>query len=326
MIYEITLTDACTRHCDFCTLKQNNYIESIVNIEKYYNDIMKIQQSRGNKHFIVSLFGGEPLLNILGIEKCIELFKDQNCDIMLYTNGDLIDTIYNKDFLQHLTIQISAYEIFSNHLKYQTMLSMLQSKCKHIQLAYTFSQLDISKINDFIDICKKLNVDYKISISHTTDSWNEISYEDLYKYVFNYFYNAIDNFYNKQYSFILPLPIKKEFTQAIDLIFNYKANIKTCLSQNKYVFFHGLHVGPCIKMFHKHIENEIPNGCIDCKYKNVCSKSCLAEHVNHTVPMKLCAIEKAKIEAALSVINKYSTEYKMRKLVQYQINKMNNAI
>ena len=287
---------------------------------------MKIQQSRGNKHFIVSLFGGEPLLNIPGIEKCVDLFKNQDCDIMLYTNADLIDSIYDKDFLQYLTIQISAYEIFSDCAKYRTILSILQSKCIRVQLAYTFSQLDISKIDEFIDICRKLNVDYKISISHTADSWNKISCEDLYKYVFDYFYNSIDSFYNRQYSLILPLPIKKEFTQAIDLMFNYTSNIKTCLSQNKHVFFHGLRIGPCIKMFHKYVRNEIPNGCANCKYKNVCSKSCLAEHVNYVVPIKLCTIEKAKIEAALSVINEHALDYKMKKLVQYQIDKMNNAI
>ena len=66
--------------------------------------------------------------------------------------------------------------------------------------------------------------------------------------------------------------------------------------------------------------------CANCKYKNVCSKSCLAEHVNYLVPIKLCTIEKAKIEAALSIINEHALDYKMKKLVQYQIDKMNNAI
>ena len=146
------------------------------------------------------------------------------------------------------------------------------------------------------------------------------------KDLINFINNSIDNFYNRKYSLILPLPIKKEFTQAIDLMFNYTSNIKTCLSQNKHVFFHGLRIGPCIKMFHKYVRNEIPNGCANCKYKNVCSKSCLAEHVNYVVPIKLCTIEKAKIEAALSVINEHALDYKMKKLVQYQIDKMNNAI
>lgn len=325
MIYEITLTNNCTRSCSFCTLEQSSYVESLDNIKKYYKLILTNQNNRGNKYFIISLFGGEPLLNIPGVKLCIDLFKNKNCDIWLYTNGDLINSIYNELYLQYLNIQISAYDIFNNVKKYQVMINNLKTKCKYIQLAYTFSENDIHNIDIFINICKELNINYKISFSHTLSSWKNITNDMLYNYIFKYYLNTTLNFYNNNFSFILPNAISKPFTQATDLLFNYKSNIKTCISKNKMVFANGLYVGSCIKLFKKNIIDDIPYNCIKCLYKNVCSKSCLAEHINKIVPEKLCIIEKSKIDVMMYIIDKYASDIKMKKLVQYQIDKMNNS-
>lgn len=323
MLYEIILSEKCTRQCAFCTLKQTDYIESIDNINKYYKHIINYQSLHGNQYFFISLFGGEPLLNISGVKHCVQLFRNKNCDINLYTNADLIELLYDKDFTQHLTVQISAYEIFSNVTKYKDILKKL--KCKRIQFAYTFSEIDINKINEFILICKSLNVDYKFSFSHTASSWNNMSINQIYQYIFDYYVNAMNSFYENSQSLIIPKTLNREFTLATDLLFNYKSYIKTCISQSKQVFNRGLMIGPCIKLFYKTVRNNIPYNCLLCQYKNVCSKSCIDEHINGNVPEKLCIIEKAKIESMLYIINQHATEYKMKKIVQYNIDKMNGV-
>lgn len=324
MLYEIILTKSCTRHCAFCTIEQSNYIETIENIKKYYNWILNIQEKRGNQNYDISLFGGEPLLNINGIKKCIELFYKENCEITLYTNGDLLDKVYNKKFLQRINIQISVYDIFKNTQKYIDIINKL--KCKSIQFAYTFSNIDINKIYDFVQICESIGINYKISISHTAASWINMSEKDVYNKIFDFYLWYGRRFYTKAFSLTLPKPIKKEFTQATDFLYNSTSNIKTCISKNKYVFSNGLMHGSCEKIFNINLKDEIPAGCDNCLYKHICTKSCLAELVCSTVPKKLCLIEKAKIEAMLYLINEKSLEFNMRRLVQYNIDKMNGIL
>lgn len=324
MVYEIVLTESCTRKCPFCTLEQSNYTESIQNIEKYHQLILYNQKKRGNKNYDISLFGGEPLLNIDGIKKCVELFDKENCEITLYTNADLIDKIYSEDFLKRINVQISTYDIFKDEQKYIDIVNSLN--CKTIQFAYTFSDVDIDRIYDFINICESIGVSYKTSISHTMSSWNSISEDSLYKKIFDFYLYYARRFYEKSFSLNLPRSIKKEFTQATDFLYNYTACIKTCISSNKQVFSHGLLCGSCLKTFKKDIKNEIPDGCKNCDYKSVCTKSCIAQHINSVVPKKLCCIEKAKIEAMLCFIDEKSNDFNMRRLVQYNVDKMNGII
>lgn len=325
-IFELILTDSCTRQCSFCYVKQTGYIETLQNINIFINCIIDYHK-KTNDIVQINLFGGEPLLNLNGINLVINTFK--NClyaNIIIYTNGDLIKNLIQKIpqlyLIKNLKFHITAYDIFNELYKYKYYISQL--KINNCQLSYTFTQNDIDKIFNFIDICKKLHVNYHINISHAQISWNDISSNKQYQILYNIYNKEFEQIYQQSIidckSMIVSSFIYRYFSRAIELIFNFHIQEYFCISESKYVFYKGKFIGPCIRLYNLNYKSYYElRRCNSCIYKFACFKSCVAEYKNNTIPIKLCNIEKAAFDAIFNNIQKYIHTDKMKELISFEL-------
>jgi organic radical activating enzyme len=297
MIYELILTTSCTRKCSFCYVKQTAFSISYTDVDNFYNEIKK----DNNTSYTISLFGGEPLLNINIVKYAIEKFKDENCKIMLYTNADLIDNLKNYEYLNRIYISITTYDIFIDIDKYKKILDTFdKSRCR---FSYTFDETNLNLVNNFIKICTELQVKYKIAFSHSINSWKSLSAKQIFQTIYDLYLVRINNFIHNNLlnkNSLLDMQLELLLKKQIEL--NTSPNIKevTCIDTKK-TFYNGKFIGHCIRCLYQPIiyNNLI---CSDCKYKAVCSKGCIAEHMD-TVPEKLCSIEKAGFSATNLLFN-----------------------
>jgi len=90
MTYEFIATTKCNRNCSFCWVEKSSYVASKDDAFKFVDEVKKLECG-GQRKFKISLFGGEPLLNLEAIGIIIKAFEDDNrCQINISTNGDLI--------------------------------------------------------------------------------------------------------------------------------------------------------------------------------------------------------------------------------------------
>ena len=121
--YELILTDKCTRNCSFCNNKQSQFVASLEQVQAFYNQVIARQKGHPLSVYQISIFGGEPTLNIDALDLTVKLFIDKPCKIVIYTNADLIDQILDKPYISRVVLQISAYDIFSNLEKYLNVIN-----------------------------------------------------------------------------------------------------------------------------------------------------------------------------------------------------------
>jgi len=110
---------------------------------------MHLVKNAKQESFKISIFGGEPLLNLDGIKQIVDGFKDyEQCeDIVITTNADDFKTILNEKWIHEVSWHISAYDFMSDPGKYKNLAKVLGPSLKQIQ--YTFSENDIDQIKDF---------------------------------------------------------------------------------------------------------------------------------------------------------------------------------
>lgn len=100
----IEITENCNFDCFYCcygTLYQNegraNRNANIENIRSFLNQILQLKNSELNHsindEIIISFYGGEPLLNFVGISQIVDFIKEKNIPVTfsMTTNGYLLD-------------------------------------------------------------------------------------------------------------------------------------------------------------------------------------------------------------------------------------------
>ena len=286
MVYELILTDKCNRKCKFCQISKGNHNASKKDIISFCNFV-----NHNNQNSKVNLFGGEPLLNIKGIDLCFQ-YLNPSLSVTLYTNGDELLKLINKPYINSLNIQVTTYDIFEDVEKYRKLCNSFNN----IIFTFTFDETNIDKIEEYKNICRNdLNNNYKFALSHSNDSWINIDNITLYNKIYEITKQEI---YDSIYSHKLSRFIEPKIKRLYELKHNPNIKPYTCLSEGKMTFYDGRFLNvPCILY-----KNDCSNPknkyekCINCKFNLICNKSCSFECVDGEVPEKLCIIEKAQFD------------------------------
>ena len=285
MTYELILTENCNRNCSFCDIKKTDYVETAENIWNFYRTF-----DRSQKYTLV-FFGGEPLLNIDGINEMMRLVEDDDCDIRLITNGDFIDRfsrIYDKD---RIKVQVSAYDIFKDYKKYFDIHGMLG---EGMNLSYVFTENDIGRIREYKEISEAIGSDYTYSLSHSERSWEKIDAEMLRRRIADLAYHEITS----RKHIVLDRYVKR----FLELRRNGDIQERCCIDSGKMILHRGRIIRGCALLDGMDIGKQTLGigKCSDCYYRKICFKSCFYERVNGNIPEKLCLIEKTLVDCAYS--------------------------
>ncbi len=330
MVYELILTDQCTRHCKFCQIQQTGYVESLQNIQKF---IDLVENTTGD--FKIQLFGGEPLLNLEGIRAVVDrLARDPRCSaIMLTTNGDLIPEVCGEEWVKQVEWHVSAYDVFNDQAKYQKMREMLG---RDIAIQYTFTEDDIYLVSRLQIIARSFAapMKYKIAFSHSRSSWTRTGAAELRDLIFNAATSELELLLDE---FPRPLGVSmakplKRVVECCLLEKDHKTKKRfCCLDQDgkdlhsKKVFYRGEFVGPCILArdvpADKRCLHSVDPKCKMCDYDSICTRSCFCELVGEEqiVDDKLCAIEKAQLDAVCQFAIKHQYSRVWREILRKAI-------
>lgn len=294
---------------------------------------MHLVKNAKQESFKISIFGGEPLLNLDGIKQIVDGFKDyEQCeDIVITTNADDFKTILNEKWIHEVSWHISAYDFMSDPGKYKNLAKVLGPSLKQIQ--YTFSENDIDQIKDFQVYARSIDdqLKYKIAFSHSKGSWTKSSELYIYDKVFNAmlseFNLAMDDF--PRFRAISIVKLLKSILGWTGIVNGYQKKC-SCLDQEsnqKMVFYQGKFIDvPCLLLDKNRYavdvakNNAYDSKCLSCEYFKICNQSCLGEiREDGTIDSKLCQIEKAKFDATCTFIAKHKYSRIFRELIKEYI-------
>ena len=302
--YELILARDCTRNCPFCYCERKGSIATEDEIRTFF----RLAHEEAGGPFRYVLFGGEPTLNPKGIELAIRLGEELGCSGGMVTNGDNLCLVDPKLLRLLDTVTVSAYDFKSpiGTERYKDIRNLVPRS------VFTFSITihDIGVLEDpsfdlrtFMYFCHHNNARCKIALSHDPKSWRNTTperLEHLAKRMYKHFLvetmrygnisirdstDAIYGWFYKDFA--------RYFMSELGLV-----GEGTCLGGFKRTFMDGKFVGEC-----QRFDGKIPprveelTGCMGCRWKFVCRRSCLAEVVGGKVDPRLCAIQKGKFEA-----------------------------
>lgn len=306
MTYEFIATNQCNRRCSFCWVKKGSYVASKNDALKFIEEVKKLETRPTPRKFKISIFGGEPLLNLEVVEAIVNAFKnDQQCQINISTNGDLI--LQNLPRIQafaRIKWHVTAYDFKTDPRKYLSIAQALLD----LVFSYTFTEFDIDDARAFKEFARDYaHVQYKIAFSHCPGSWKSIDAENLWSKVLDIMTSELEDIVDDSYS----VPIQSILADHyLSLMIGAIARLHcgqnliptTCLSgYQKMSFFNGRFCGKCLRV-PEDIEKKLSKlefvGCKQCDYEKICTKSCIAEvRDSGMVDEKLCAIERACFDA-----------------------------
>lgn len=314
MIYELFLTNKCTRNCVFCDISKGNYKASQDDVQ-FFIDYIKSKEHK-QSFFEIDFFGGEPLLCLDSIYDVCESFEDYSrCSFKLVTNGDLFNNVDVKRLPRSLKLGISAYDIFDDIEKYKSYIERLAMF--NVQLQYTFDESSLDKLDSFINICKSLNVNYKIAFSHAAKSWRSISTNELTSIIGQFCQDQLVEYFNDK-GFICPSSIRIPFKRLVQSLLDPNMREDYCISKDKITFFNGHMNGSCIR--HCNYDIKCPKKCKSCEFKTCCTKSCVAEYIDGNIDEKLCLINKVQFETITKFILEYINTSRMQQILHYEHN------
>lgn len=299
MQYEFYITTDCNRNCAFCKIPKTKFYSSRQQVDLFYDIVQKEQYGKTDRYEL-SLFGGEPLLNYDSLAYIIDKFEDDNrCFTSMTTNGDKLADYKDSIQLHKIdNLTVSAYDFFINLEKYKHIHDIF----KNAVFTYTFTENDLSKMNEFFDVCSSLRIKCKTTTSHSASSWKNISEVALYNEIFNSFYYQLEKFletYSNSRIFNMQVTLKQYMLRLIQAMY-YNNNLEDiwCICGDKKTFYNGTFIGKCLILEHNHdINLEVPDTCKKCQYRKACTKSCYFERLENSIDSKLCTIEKAKFDA-----------------------------
>lgn len=324
MTYEIILTDLCTRDCKFCFVKKHSYVESASSIQVFIDHIKKRQSK--NSSFNINLFGGEPLLNISGVQQIIEAFDSwPDCQLNLYTNGDLLLDSMQKINVSQLNIQLTAYDIFTDQTLYKKIISSTHSKS--LCFAYTFDESNVNDAIKFKQICRDLDIQCKVTFSHSRESWKNMSVDQLESIIRRFYSSELTDLYESPCFDVSP-SIARPFKQAIQLLFDDTKPVENCLNSSKQVFYHGEFIGSCIMQAqHKDVQSLcVPVRCRECEFLKICLRRCPYEYINSDIDEKLCMIQKAGFIEIFKFFKYHLNEERFKAMLIHFRDDMNQCV
>ncbi len=306
MTYEFIATNQCNRRCSFCWVKKGSYVASKNDALKFIEEVKKLETRPMPRKFKISIFGGEPLLNLEVVEAIVNAFKnDQQCQINISTNGDLIfQQLPRIQALARIKWHVTAYDFKTDTRKYLSIAQALSD----LVFSYTFTESDIDDARAFKEFARDhAHVQYKIAFSHCPSSWKSIDAENLRSKVLDIMTSELEDIVDDSYS----VPIQSILADHyLSLIVGAVARLHygqdlvptTCLTgYQKMSFFDGRFCGKCLRVPQSR-EEELAKlrfeCCGGCDYEKACTKSCIAEVKDGgVVDEKLCTIEKACFDA-----------------------------
>ena len=313
--FEFILTEKCNRKCPFCYVSKTDFCSTITDIGIFYDSI-KAKVSDGER-YAINIFGGEPLTNQFILKKLIDRFRYENCELHLFTNGDMLTKDYYETYLYKVYLHITAYDIFTNRKKYEDILEYVDRN--KVTFSFTFDQCSIDKTKLFIDTVKEMGVKHKVSFSHDIKSWDTIDINDLYDKIYSVYQYEMDilsvNAMNENYEMSKLLAPK--LGRILERMYNYDDTDYFCFD-SKEVFYNGKFIGGCIRYKDSTPDRTIPIRCTSCQYRYMCNKSCPAEYVCGDIPLKLCIIEKAGFESVMDYISTNKTKLGIKKFLKRQ--------
>ena len=310
MTYEIFLADSCNRSCEFCWVDKCERLASEEEVASFISAIKSkhIQEQLDT----ISLFGGEPLLNIDAITSILRAFADKpDIKIELHTNGDFASDVFENEELKTLFNKmhwiVTAYDFVDNPKKYK----LISSQVSDIAFAYTFTSKTIYLLNDFKTFAKACNVPYKIAFSHDPNSWVDFPTSKIQKIIENEVKTGLDEFINGDYekplnNIWLDHYLKLVFAGLCEISSNEDHSQRTCLDPDKVCFKNGKFLdSKCSRLDSKTFLLLNLDRCKSCDYNRICTKTCIAEVLNEgKINEKLCMFEKACFDA----ISQYAVE------------------
>jgi sulfatase maturation enzyme AslB (radical SAM superfamily) len=317
-IFEITLTDSCTRKCPFCYINQTGYYETSENISKFVDKVKSYPD-----RYTINIFGGEPLLHFDGVKQVVDSFRNDMKDtpkyrkpkIFLMTNADLLDDdkIYYLN-ANDVNVVITAYDIIKSEIHYDGYIK-LNSKLNKPSFTYTFTENDIDSYTTIRTIFRDNGMAYNLHLSHDPSSWG-IIHKDFEKHIddvisldlYDYF-NEFDNLHMEAKGLI-----NIYISRYVQMMFDENMKRNACVSNDKECFFKGEFIGPCIRGCFRHEPSDV---CKKCIYHKCCTGGCLAEHIDGNVNDKLCKIEFTVFSAVERFIDDIKNSDIGKKIIQY---------
>lgn len=269
-IEQITMqvTQNCNLRCEYCTYSgkynQRTHSNKTMDVQTMYKCVDFIMRhSRDMEKIIIGFYGGEPLLMINNIQKCVAYIQDnypeRDIQYMLTTNGTLFND-KNLQFLQdaefHIMISLDGPEfIHDRHRKFAdgsgsfhriiNNVEYIREKFPKLYKNISFNAVinpdtDYSCVKDFFDAETIMHDSYiRSSLVNDMGAKEDIVYNDYY--FVTYRYEKM-----KLLLYMLGM-IKKESVSK--LLYNELSNIKS--TRDEMTPIKGLpetthHGGPCI--------------------------------------------------------------------------------
>lgn len=322
MIYEIILTDKCSRNCNFCYVRQSGYVESEENVKKFITEVKTIQYGK-NELYDISMFGGEPFLNVRGIEIISKSFSDEwRSNLHIVSNGDLINDKIGE-YIRKCFLHLSTYDIFDRE-KRARYLSICGMFRKSVCL-YTITETDLCNYDELKKIFVDMGVDFHIHLSHDPNSWKNISSKHLYDTIYEITRIELEEYRNR---FSNERPFAQDFIEqhVKRYICGFTENHDEILctdSCSKMTFYRGEFIGPCIRL--KGIEPKYTGKrCVKCEYFDICQKGCFAE-IKDDVDEKLCILEKSRFDSVRDFMEINKNDVRVKRIKQFYIDFLENV-
>lgn len=126
----IELSDYCNLNCEFCSNKKNT---RILTIDEYKHILKEIDNK--TKEIVLHILG-EPLIH-KDIIKILD-FTSKDYNVMITTNGFLLDKFYNVDFIKFSKMNISLHS--SYFLDDEKFLNYIENVFKFIDFTHNINE------------------------------------------------------------------------------------------------------------------------------------------------------------------------------------------
>lgn len=111
---------------------------------------------------------------------------------------------------------------------------------------HTFTENDIFLAEEFIDQCIDKKVRFKVALSHSLLSWDQLSHKNIYNIVFNLTQvqlHVMIKYFPKFY----PTMVSKYIKSFLSILHGAPRKNRSCLDAGeKLVFYRGKFVGSCM--------------------------------------------------------------------------------
>ena len=167
----LILTEECNMNCLYCSQSsfRTRKIFPAMSLDTIEHSLSKFYNSRTDRKRVVVLYGGEPTVNKSGVIHAINCIRnvqgDDNCEIVIFTNGFNVDSEL-IDFFAAQGVSV--------------IISLDGNKATHDKFRLCGNQGTFEKVNDTINQFKEKKISF--GISATIAAHNVDRLDDLVNY------------------------------------------------------------------------------------------------------------------------------------------------